>query len=217
MSIMSMGLHCLCRGSVHIGSPDPFASPVIDFDMLSNEVDIDLLISGLNLAKKMIATEPLASLVDGIISPSPECKTPEQIKDFIKKASATTHHPIATVSMLPEEDGGCVNERLKLYGTDNLRVVCCFSSEKRLFQLIFLCKVDASILPIHISAHTQATLYAVAEKVRPPGFEKLPGFLTRCQSVLGCGYDQGGLEFWFRIYLIYLLSIDGSDPRIKLI
>jgi choline dehydrogenase-like flavoprotein len=125
MSINSMGLHCFSRGSVHIGSSYPFASPVIDFNMFSDEIDIDLIVAGLNFAKKMIATEPLASLVDGIISPSPECKTPRQIKDFVRKAAATTYHPIATVGMLPKEDGGCVDERLKLYGAENLRVVHC--------------------------------------------------------------------------------------------
>jgi hypothetical protein len=125
MSVNCMGFHCFSRGSVHIGSADPLASPVIDFNMFSNEVDIDLLIAGFNLTKRMITTEPLASLVDSVISPSPECRTPEQIKDFVRQAAGTSYHPIATVGMLPKVDGGCVSERLKIYGTENLRVVRC--------------------------------------------------------------------------------------------
>lgn len=43
-------------------------------------------------------------------------------------------------------EGGVVDERLKVYGVRGLRVI------------------DASIMPMQISAHLQATVYAIAEK-----------------------------------------------------
>ena len=43
---------------------------------------------------------------------------------------------------------GVVDGSLKVYGTANVRVV------------------DASVFPILVAAHTQATIYAIAEKVR---------------------------------------------------
>lgn len=43
--------------------------------------------------------------------------------------------------------GGVVDTTLKVYGTSNLRVV------------------DASIIPMSIAAHTQATAYAIGERV----------------------------------------------------
>ncbi|KAF9018358.1 alcohol oxidase [Hymenopellis radicata] len=55
-------------------------------------------------------------------------------------------HPIGTAAMLPKELGGVVDTHLRVYGTVNLRVV------------------DASILPLHFTAHPMATLYAIAEK-----------------------------------------------------
>jgi len=48
--------------------------------------------------------------------------------------------------MMPRARGGVVDSELKVYGTSNLRVV------------------DASILPMELACHLQATVYALAEK-----------------------------------------------------
>lgn len=50
--------------------------------------------------------------------------------------------------MVPRELGGVVDPQLKVYGSNNLRVV------------------DASIIPLQIGTHPMATVYAIAEKVR---------------------------------------------------
>ncbi|KAI4201254.1 MAG: hypothetical protein LQ346_002207 [Caloplaca aetnensis] len=47
---------------------------------------------------------------------------------------------------MPKEHGGVVDPQLKVYGIKGLSVV------------------DASIMPIIPAAHTQSTVYAVAEK-----------------------------------------------------
>ena len=47
--------------------------------------------------------------------------------------------------MLPKDKGGVVDPQLKVYGTSNLRVI------------------DASVIPIHISAHIQSTVVGIAE------------------------------------------------------
>ena len=70
---------------------------------------------------------------------------------------------------MPKEDGGAVDSNLVVYGTKNVRVVGAFFLRCALLyqlalKLINLC-VDASIIPIQISAHPSATVYGVAEKV----------------------------------------------------
>lgn len=56
------------------------------------------------------------------------------------------YHPIGTAAMMSRDLGGVVNKDLRLYGASNVRVV------------------DASILPLQMSGHPTATLYAVAER-----------------------------------------------------
>ena len=48
--------------------------------------------------------------------------------------------------MMPEHAGGCVNDKLMVYGTQHLSIV------------------DASIIPIIPSCHLQATMYGIGEK-----------------------------------------------------
>lgn len=49
--------------------------------------------------------------------------------------------------MAPQNLNGVVDSRLVVWGSANLRVV------------------DASVIPLHIAAHTQSTVYAIGEKV----------------------------------------------------
>lgn len=48
--------------------------------------------------------------------------------------------------MMARDLGGVVNSEFKVYGVSNLRVV------------------DASVLPLQVSGHLTATLYAIAER-----------------------------------------------------
>jgi len=79
--------------------------------------------------------------------PTPEVLADDgALEDYIKSCLETAHHPIGTAAMMPRDHGGVVGPDLRVYGCANLRVV------------------DASVIPIQISAHPQATLYAIGEK-----------------------------------------------------
>ena len=74
--------------------------------------------------------------------PSPDVS---DLRDYSKTTLSTEYHPIGTASLLPKDKGGVVDPQLKVYGTSNLRVI------------------DASVIPIHISAHIQSTVVGIAE------------------------------------------------------
>jgi choline dehydrogenase len=60
--------------------------------------------------------------------------------------AANAIHVVGTCAMLPVELGGVVDSSLKVHGTKNVRVV------------------DASIIPVQLTGHTSAPVYALAEK-----------------------------------------------------
>ncbi|KAH9483228.1 GMC oxidoreductase family protein Mala s 12 [Psilocybe cubensis] len=137
--------HPFSRGSIHIKSADPIDYPAIDPHYFEEEYDIHLLIELFKFSRRLAKTEPLQSYLLDEVHPGPECQTDEQIADFIKTYLVTTYHTIGSCSLLPLEDGGVVDTKLKVYNTTNIRVV------------------DVSILPLHIGAHLQATAFTIGE------------------------------------------------------
>ncbi|KAJ7613666.1 GMC oxidoreductase [Mycena polygramma] len=123
MTINVMLLHPFGRGSVHITSSDPRQSPVIDLNTFDNNVDLGMFVESYKFARKFLTTGPLGALVEEVVCPPNELRTDEDIKEFLRQSVGSSFHPVGTVGMLPEKDGGCVDPSLKVYGTANLRVV----------------------------------------------------------------------------------------------
>ncbi|EIM90734.1 GMC oxidoreductase [Stereum hirsutum FP-91666 SS1] len=142
-------LHPLSRGSVHIISNDPLSKPNVDLGLIQNPLDLEMLVSAVKFSRKIIESEPLKSFAKTKAYDPPEevlNGDDEGIREWCRKTVQPFYHPFSTAIMLPKEDGGVVDASLKVYGTKNLRVV------------------DASVIPVQISYHPQATVYAIAEK-----------------------------------------------------
>lgn len=141
----------LSRGSIHINSTNSFQQPLIEPSYFLHPLDLQLQTHAAIQSRQVYATEPLAGLVDYEIEPGVERVPVDasfgQWEEYVKDSFTSVWHPIATLAMMKEEFGGVVDSRLKVYGIENVRVV------------------DASVLPIQLSAHLSSSLYGIAEKV----------------------------------------------------
>ena len=142
-SIIVAASHPFSRGSIHIQSTDATVQPRIDPQYLQSKVDVEILSVGLRIADEMFRTKPLADAVRARVFPAPDMDMddPAQREDYLRKHTGTEYHPCGTAAL-----GQVVDERLRVFSVDRLRVV------------------DASIIPLHLSGNICALVYAIAEK-----------------------------------------------------
>ncbi|KAL8652785.1 MAG: hypothetical protein Q9210_002482 [Variospora velana] len=138
-------MHPFSRGQCYIRSADPFEPPSIDPRWLTNPVDRQVLIEALLFNRQILATPAMLPLSPAQFVPTVDADE-DAINAIINTGIRTEFHPSGTCAMLPLEQGGVVDPHLRVYGTQNLRVV------------------DAGIFPMIPAAHLQAVVYAVAEK-----------------------------------------------------
>lgn len=141
------------RGSVHISPSDPHGKPEIDPQYYAGEnevgaLDLELQVHCARFGQKLVQTEPLAGFIKGPAWPASAELGDEELKRWVVANTITDWHPVGSCAMGGSlgMEGGVVDERLRVYGVRGLRVV------------------DASVMPLQISAHLQATVYAIAEK-----------------------------------------------------
>ncbi|KAM0277471.1 hypothetical protein ACHAQH_005749 [Verticillium albo-atrum] len=149
ISVLGVLEHPFSRGTVHIRSGKPTTHPEVDPRYLSHPIDLQLLkIIALHL-QTVAKTAPLSGLLQGggtVYQPGYHRITAENAEEWIRGRAQSEYHPSGTAAMLPRAKGGVVDERFKVYGVRNLRVV------------------DASIFPLIPRANTQSLVYAVAER-----------------------------------------------------
>jgi len=135
------------RGTVQIRSADPFDPPIIQPNYLSVEADRRVLLAGMKLARRLLATKPLAPYYDREDFPGPQVKTDAELLAAAKQRGTTTFHPAGTCRMGPARDPtAVVDHELRLHGIERLRVV------------------DASIMPSMLSANLNAATLMLADK-----------------------------------------------------
>ncbi|KAK2047955.1 alcohol oxidase [Colletotrichum somersetense] len=149
MTVVAMLAHPFSRGSTHIKSPDCHDQPAIDCAYLSHRLDIEILARHVAQIERLLKRPALASvrIASGNRLPADAgFRSLDDIKDAIRRYSATKYHPCGTCTMMENGLGGVVDADLRVKGTSNLRVC------------------DASIFPIIPRGNILTTVYAIAEK-----------------------------------------------------
>jgi choline dehydrogenase-like flavoprotein len=176
------------KGSVHIQpSTTPDGTPTLAinpqyFSGPGGAIDLTVALHAHRLGQKICATPPLSGIIRAQVWPPrpPPSETDknnddnkndnnnennsdkdgkygnenqnenenETLRTWLRRVATTDWHPVGTCAMGGRMGprAGVVDERLRVYGVRGLRVV------------------DASVMPLQISAHLQATVYAIAEK-----------------------------------------------------
>jgi choline dehydrogenase len=144
-SVSAVHLRPDARGTVLIKSADPTAPPSIQFNFLKTRSDLDALMAGMRLARKITEQPAIASLVHSEILPGAQVQTDAEFEAAIRTYALSNLHPVGTCRMGPDEHA-VLDPRLRVNGVGRLRVV------------------DASVMPAVPAGNTNAPTIMIAEK-----------------------------------------------------
>ncbi len=134
-------------GHVRIRSADPFEPPLIQPNYLAEAEDRRVLLAAMKLARRLLASEPLKPYFAYEAYPGPEVQSDDELLAVARERGTTTFHPMGTCRMGPASDpGAVVDDQLRVHGIEALRVI------------------DASIMPMMLSANLNAASLMIGEK-----------------------------------------------------
>jgi choline dehydrogenase-like flavoprotein len=133
------------RGQVSLRSSDPMDSVKIDFNFFEKEQDAKVLVNGIRVVRKILATQAFDEYRGKEIHPGVDAQSDDAILKKCKERLGLVYHPVGTCKM-GNDAMAVVDDALRVHGIENLRVV------------------DASIMPTLISGNTNAPTIAIAEK-----------------------------------------------------
>jgi len=133
------------RGQVSLANANPRESLRIDPNIYGDPEDMEPIVRGFRIARDIFAAEPFAEFKGQELAPGPEVQSDDEIRAWLREATATTFHPVGTCRM-----GGDANSvldpQLRVRGVQGLRVA------------------DASVFPKIMRGNTNAPSVMVAEK-----------------------------------------------------
>ena len=101
----------------------------------------------MKIARDLMDTPIMSKVVESEVAPGMSNTSDADLLSYALETGVTLYHPVSTCRMGPNPDmGDVVDNRLRVYGILNLRVV------------------DASIMPELVSGNTNAPTIMIAEK-----------------------------------------------------
>ena len=132
-------------GELKLGSNDPLAPPSIDFACLSEDDDVQVLLEGVKLGRKLAAASYFDPYRGAEFLPGEHVTSDDDLIHFIREFATTIYHPVGSCKM-GRDPMAVVDEQLRVHGVAGLRVA------------------DASIMPHIINANTNAPCIMIGEK-----------------------------------------------------
>ncbi len=132
-------------GAITLASRDPLAAPRIQPNYLAATGDLEVLVEGVKLARRIAAAPAFDSYRGAEYCPGEAVKTDASITEYIRQNVQTVYHPVGTCRMGQGPDA-VVDPRLRVRGIEGLRVV------------------DASVMPTIVGGNTNAPTIMIGEK-----------------------------------------------------
>ncbi len=133
------------RGRVSLKSADPLQQPKIEFKFLDTAYDVEAMLFGLKLARKIAGQPALKSFIIEEVQPGPAVTSDEALIEDLRNRGVSNLHPVGTCRMGHGADA-VVDPRLRVHGIRGLRVA------------------DASIMPQVVGGNTNAPSIMIGEK-----------------------------------------------------
>jgi choline dehydrogenase len=144
-AISIVGIYPKSRGRITLASPDPREPPLIDPNLLGAPEDIEPLVRGLELARRIAGAASFARYRAVEVAPGAAATGEAGLADYVRRTASTVHHPVGTCRM-GAGAGSVVDAELRVRGVAGLRVA------------------DASVFPSVVGGNTNATVVMIAEK-----------------------------------------------------
>lgn len=132
------------RGHVRINSADPRANPSIRFNHLAEEEDIQAILAGMKMARKVADAMPKEYQIREL-APAEAGETDEDLLAYIRANADTAFHFCGTARM-GDDEMAVVDPQLRVRGVSKLRVI------------------DASVMPTPSSANINPAVLMIGEK-----------------------------------------------------
>lgn len=133
------------RGTIAPRSPDPAAAPMIQGNYLTAPADKLAMRSGFRKLEEIFAQAAYHGLNKRRVIPDEGVRSDDEVDHWIANNASTVFHPVGTCKM-GLDDMAVVDEKLRVRGITGLRVI------------------DASIMPLLVSANTHAPTIMIAER-----------------------------------------------------
>ena len=132
------------RGQITLSSADMRDAPLIDPAFLAEERDLEDLVKGFKITRRLMDAPALASMRHKDLFTA-QVKSDDDIRALLRQRVDTLYHPVGTCKM-GVDAMAVVDPQLRVRGLQGLRVV------------------DASVMPTLIGGNTHASTIAIAEK-----------------------------------------------------
>jgi choline dehydrogenase len=143
LTVLTTLIYPRSRGTLRLASDDPTAAPLIDFNYLADQADLDVLAEGSEMVREIMAGAAFGGAVKSEIHPGAQLQGSE-LRQAILNRATSVYHGVGTCRMGVDELA-VVDPELRLRGVEGLRVC------------------DASVMPSITGGNTNAPAMVIGE------------------------------------------------------